>query len=217
MDDVAVIKAYKRYAQKYDLLFGKVFEHGRRVLIEKMDCRKGDKILEVGVGTGLSLPIYPDFVTVTGIDLSPHMLDVARRRLNGSAGKQRALLRMDAQNMSFADNSFDKVAAMYVVSVVPQPSKMMSEIRRVCKPGGDIFILNHFSNKNFIPWMVETAMVPFEKIIGFKPRFELNHFLEEAGIEVIETRPVNIFGLWTLIRGKNTGNGYRRPVKRLCA
>ncbi|NOY70328.1 MAG: class I SAM-dependent methyltransferase [Deltaproteobacteria bacterium] len=217
MNDAAVLKAYKRYARKYDLLFGKVFEHGRRLLIDKMDCRGGENILEVGVGTGLSLPIYPDSVSVAGIDLSPHMLGVARRRLNGSSGHRRALLRMDAQRMSFADNCFDKVAAMYIVSVVPQPSKMMSEIRRVCRPGGDIFILNHFSNQNFIPRVVETAMVPFEKFIGFKPRFALDSFLEEAGLEVVETCPVNLFGFWTLIHAKNTGCASREFRQRLSA
>ena len=134
MDDLSVRKAYKRYARNYDRLFGKIFEHGRHQLIQKMECRPGDKVLEVGIGTGLSLPFYPKEVHVTGIDISPDMLQIARRHVNGSKPCRRTLLLMDAQRMSFADNAFDKVAAMYVASVVPDPATMMAEMKRVCRP-----------------------------------------------------------------------------------
>lgn len=136
MDDEAVIKAYKRYARNYDLIFGKIFEHGRRQILNKMNCRSGEHVLEVGIGTGITLPFYSDHVHVTGIDISPDMLQVAKKYVNGNKAAKKSLFLMDAQQMSFADNSFDKVAAMYVVSVVPDPEALVAEMKRVCKPGG---------------------------------------------------------------------------------
>lgn len=204
MDDKTVIKAYKRYAKYYDRIFGKVFEHGRHVLIDKMDFTPGQRILEVGVGTGLSLPLYPVDVSVVGIDISPQMLWLARNQQDGNASKNTALSLMDAQQMSFADNSFDVVALMYVVTVVPRPRLMMEEVRRVCKPGGDIFVLNHFSNHKPIPRAVETAMLPFRNLLGFRPRFSMEAFLEENPLHVVDTSQVNLLGYWTLIHARNT-------------
>lgn len=203
MDDKAIIRAYKRYARNYDRIFGKIFDHGRRVLIEKMNLSGGQRVLEVGVGTGLSLPLYPSGVLVAGIDISSHMLQVAKSRLNGDQRGDRRLFLMDAQCMSFADNTFDKVAVMYVVSVVPKPELMMREIRRVCKPGGDIFIVNHFSNHKLVPKMVETAMLPFKNLIGFRPRFSMEAFLRQNRLHVIDTCQVNLLGYWTLIHARN--------------
>jgi phosphatidylethanolamine/phosphatidyl-N-methylethanolamine N-methyltransferase len=202
MDDQSIIKAYKRYARSYDRIFGKVFEHGRRALIEKMRFAPGQRVLEVGVGTGLSLPLYPPDVSVVGIDISPDMLWFARNYTNGN-GCNRALSLMDAQCMSFADNSFDKVAVMYVVTVVPDPKKMMQEVRRVCKPGGDILVVNHFSNHSFLPRAVETMMLPFKDLLGFRPRFSLEGFLQQNPLQVLETCPVNLLGCWTLIHARN--------------
>jgi len=105
--------------------------------------------------------------------------------------------------MSFADNVFDRVAAMYVVSVVPRPDTMMREIKRVCKPGGDIFVLNHFSNHQLLPRALETALLPFQNLLGFSPRFSLEAFLQHSPLHVVDTCPVNLFGYWTLIHARN--------------
>lgn len=205
MDDKRVIKAYKRYAGCYDKIFGKIFEHGRRVLVDKMNAEPGQRVLEVGVGTGLSLPLYPEEVFVAGIDISPHMLWLAKNHLySGDSEGARDLSLMDAQTMGFSDSSFDKVALMYVVTVVPRPDLMMAEVRRVCKPGGDIFVLNHFSNHRLIPRAVETAMLPFSNLLGFSPRFSMEAFLEENSMHVVDIRQVNLLGYWTLIHSKNT-------------
>ena len=203
MEDEAIKKAYKRYARNYDFIFGKIFEHGRRQLLKKLECKAGDHVLEVGIGTGLTFPFYADDVAVTGIDISPDMLQVARKYLNGGNPAKRSLFLMDAQRMSFADNSFDKVAAMYVVSVVPQPEVLVSEMKRVCKPGGDIFILNHFSNHRLVPRMVETVMLPFQNLLGFSPRLSMDWLIGNMGIPVIDIDSVNLFGYWTLIHAKN--------------
>ncbi len=206
MDDEKIVKAYRRYARNYDLIFGKIFEHGRRQLMKKMSCQSGDHVLEVGVGTGLTFPFYPNGVKVTGIDISPDMLQIAKQYVNGNSNGKRALFLMDAQQMSFADNTFDRVAAMYVVSVVPQPKTLVEEMKRVCKPGGDIFILNHFSNHNLLPKMVETVMLPFQNLLGFSPRLSMEWLVDNMDLPVVELDQVNLFGYWTLIHAKNTQN-----------
>src|SRR5690625_6263218 len=123
MDERSIVTAYRRLAKRYDSLFGPVFEPGRKLSIAKMACRPGDHILEVGVSTRLSLPHYPQDVTVDGIYLSPDMLAHARWRINGAA-ERITLQVMDAQALAFGDDRFDKVVAMYVASVVPDPQLM---------------------------------------------------------------------------------------------
>lgn len=207
LDESSIKTTYKRYAKNYDLLFGKIFEQGRRRVVEIMNCQAGELALDVGVGTGLALNFYPPHTMVVGIDLSSHMLAVAKKQVAKRCTNHVCLLNMDAQNLCFPDNTFDKVAAMYVASVVPHPKEMIDEIKRVCKPGGDIFILNHFSNSHFIPRIFETMLIPLERVIGFRPRFPLEDFIEETRIHVIDRYPVNLFGFWTLLHVKNNRDG----------
>jgi len=134
MDKASIIAAYKRYARSYDRLFGWILDPGRRLVVEKMNCLPGERVLEVGVGTGLSLLYYPNQASVVGIDVSPHMLALANQRIFSEGLRNCHLSLMDAQNMSFADSFFDKVVAMYIASVVPDPQEMVSEIKWVCKP-----------------------------------------------------------------------------------
>lgn len=199
-----VQRAYRRYARYYDLVFGAIFHPGRNTAIEHLHCEAGDRILEVGVGTGLSLCLYPDDVKITGIDLSSDMLIRAERRVKEDGlTNVEALLQMDAQNMSFADNSFDKVVAMYVASVVPDPKKLMEEIRRVCKPGGTIIFLNHFENKNPVVKRAEALIQPLAKYLGFHPDFPMTEFLEQTGFQVTTAVPVNFLDYWTVLVGTN--------------
>jgi phosphatidylethanolamine/phosphatidyl-N-methylethanolamine N-methyltransferase len=200
----SVQKAYKRYAHYYDLLFGAVFHPGRQAAIECLQCQPENRILEVGVGTGLSLSIYPENVKVVGIDLSEDMLARARTKVhNEELDHVEALLQMDAQQMSFPDDSFDKVVAMYVASVVPDVEKFVEEIRRVCKPGGTIIFLNHFENKNPIIKKLEAWIQPLAKYLGFHPDFPLDEFLQRTGFQVKETIPVNFLDYWTVLVGEN--------------
>jgi phosphatidylethanolamine/phosphatidyl-N-methylethanolamine N-methyltransferase len=204
MDLVAIQKVYRRYAEGYDLYFGALFEPGRRAVIERLHCRRGDSILEVGVGTGLSLPLYPCDVQVTGIDISREMLMHAHaRRRREHLGQVLALVRMDAERMAFADDSFDKVVAMYVASVVPNPVRLVSEMRRVCKPGGELFIVNHFQHDNRLVGGVEKMFAPLSRLMGFRPDVSLEHFIATTGLAVSERVPVNLFGYWTLLRASN--------------
>jgi phosphatidylethanolamine/phosphatidyl-N-methylethanolamine N-methyltransferase len=204
MELEAIKKAYRRYARLYDLYFGAVFQPGRKAVIQRMDCRAGQRVLEVGVGTGLSLPLYPDGVRVTGIDISPEMLDRARARLARESIDRRIELHvMDAERTSFPSDSFDKVVAMYVVSVVPHPKRLVDEMRRVCKPNGEIFIVNHFHSPNPIVGTAESLLAPLSRLVGFHPDFCLETFVRDTKLEVVDKQPVNLFGYWSMLRARN--------------
>lgn len=197
----SVITAYRRYARIYDLVFGPIFEPGRKGIIDALEFNPGDDILEVGVGTGLSLALYPDDVQVTGIDVSHEMLEKARTRVGDHP--RRTIMEMDGEQMSFPSQHFDKVVAMYVVSVAPNPEQLMQEVARVCKPGGDIFIVNHFRSRHPVVRGAEDLLAPLSKLAGFRPDFDLDDFLNTTGLEVVDIRSANLFGYWKLLHCKN--------------
>jgi phosphatidylethanolamine/phosphatidyl-N-methylethanolamine N-methyltransferase len=200
MDQQAITAAYRRYAPVYDLLFGPVFDPGRRRLVQALNCRPGDEVLEVGVGTGLSLRYYPPHVRVTGIDLSPHMLARASVQVERHGLRNVALMAMDVQRLSFPDASFDKVTALYVASVVPDPAEMMQELERVCRPGGEIVVVNHFTRGSGMAARIERGLAPLARSLGFRPLFPLDAFIAQTRLELTEATPVNAFGYWTLLR-----------------
>ena len=207
MDIDAIRKSYRRYAARYDLYFGAVFQPGRKAIVELMECQAGERILEVGVGTGLSLPLYPDHVQITGIDVSTDMLAKAHGRVQDQVLENVLLHEMDAEDMTFPDNSFDKVVAMYVASVMPNPKQLVAEMRRVCKPGGELFIVNHFLSRNRLLARVEKTIAPLSNLMGFHPDFELAAFVRETELNVVEQVPVNLLGYWTLLRAHNQKRG----------
>lgn len=214
MNIKTIERAYRRYAPRYDRYFGDSLQPGRRAAIQRMDCRPGERILEVGVGTGLSLPLYPPQSTVYSIDICPEMLTranarVLRERLGQSAG----LCRMNAERMGFADDSFDKVVAMYVVSVAPNPGRVIDEMRRVCRPEGELFVVNHFLHPHPAIALMERMAAPFSRFLGFQPTLSLQGLVAEASLEVTEQIPVNAFGYWTLLRARN--NKHRLPRQAL--
>jgi phosphatidylethanolamine/phosphatidyl-N-methylethanolamine N-methyltransferase len=197
----SVKAAYRRYAAVYDAVFGPVLQPGRKAVMQALRLRPGDRVLEVGVGTGLSLPLYPRDVKITGIDVSREMLDkararVARRRLHNVEG----LLEMDAENMALPDASFDKVVAMYVVSVVERPAKLLEELHRVCKPDGEIFLVNHVKSDNRFIAALEQGLARFSDKLGFHPDFELRDMVGDAG-QLAEVSTINFF--WKVMRLKN--------------
>ncbi len=204
MDIRAIEQAYRRYGRFYDMCFGAVFQPGRQAVIDRMDCGPGERILEVGVGTGLSLPLYPEDVNVVGIDVSRDMLAQAReRRLRCGLAQVAQLLVMDAENMGFKDDSFDKVVAMYVASVVPDPERLVDEMRRVCKPGGQIYMVNHFHSRNPILGGFEKLLAPLSRQLGFRTDFSLDRFLVQTGLDAQNIRPVNLFDFSTLVEARN--------------
>jgi phosphatidylethanolamine/phosphatidyl-N-methylethanolamine N-methyltransferase len=199
-----VQKTYRRHSLYYDWVFGPVLHGGRKTAIDHVHCRPGQKILEVGVGTGISLPMYPASAKVTGIDLSEEMLAKARERVRRERLTQvEDLIHMDAQTMTFPDDAFDKVVAMYVASVVPNPVLLVNEIKRVCKPGGKIIFLNHFRSRNPVLRTVEGWMEAFSSSLGFRSDFALEDFLRTTGFQVTNVLPVNALELWTVLVGYN--------------
>jgi phosphatidylethanolamine/phosphatidyl-N-methylethanolamine N-methyltransferase len=190
--------AYRRYASIYDALFGAVLHAGRKAVIEALECGPGERVLEVGVGTGLSLPLYPAYTNIVGIDLSREMLEKARERVARLGLRNvESLQEMDAEAMSLPDASFDKVVAMYVVSVVGRPRRLMAELERVCRPGGQIFIVNHARSDNPILGGLEKALAPLSNLIGFRPDFEMRELVDDVG-RLEHVRNINL--LWKVLR-----------------
>lgn len=211
----AIQKTYRRYAGVYDALFGSLFEPGRRRAVESINTRPGQRILEVGVGTGLSLPVYRRDARVTGIDVSPDMLAKARERVAQQGLTQvEALLEMDAEAMSFANHSFDSVVAMYVASVVPNPKRLLAEMKRVCVPGGEVVVVNHFASNHPVLRQVERAVAPLSSTMGFRPDLELPSLQRMAGMDVVDVQEINAFGYWKMVRFRSRDgmNGHPAAV-----
>jgi phosphatidylethanolamine/phosphatidyl-N-methylethanolamine N-methyltransferase len=194
-----VERVYEKLANVYDLIFGPTLHPGRLVARDRMGITAGDRILEVGVGTGINASLYPVNCQVTGIDLSTSMLDKARERVAREGLRHVRLLEMDAARLTFADDSFDIVYAPYLVSVVPDPIKVVHEMKRVCRPGGKIIILNHFRSANPILSRCERAISPFTVHIGFKSDLDLPAFLAQAELEPLSIEKVNHPRIWSLV------------------
>ena len=205
MDQNSIIKSYKRVSSFYDLTFGQVFRPGQKAIIKKMDCIESDNVLEIGIGTGSSLQYYPKETKVVGIDISPDMLEVAKKRIVKDKIHNKHILLMNGERLSFPDNTFDKVVGMYVVSVTQNPQVLVEEMKRVCKNDGDIYIVNHFSTEqdNLLVKMFEKGLMPISKILGWKPSFPFDEFNAYANLDVLEMSKVNLFNYWNIIHASN--------------
>jgi phosphatidylethanolamine/phosphatidyl-N-methylethanolamine N-methyltransferase len=190
---------YDKLAKVYDLIFGPTLHPGRLRAIQRMDIQPGERVLEVGVGTGINLSLYPAHCEVTGIDFSSSMLEKARERVARKDIQRVRLLQMDAADLKFADNAFDIVYAPYLISVVPDPVKVAQEMRRVCRPGGRIIFLNHFLSPNPILSRLERAISPLTIHIGFKSDLDLPAFLAQAELRPIAIEKVNVPKIWSLV------------------
>ena len=194
-----VAGVYEKLASVYDLAFGPTLQPGRVRALQQMDIQPGERVLEVGVGTGINLSLYPKSCRMTGIDFSSSMLEKARERVARGGLRQLRLLQMDAADLKFADDSFDIVYAPYLISVVPDPVKVAQEMRRVCRPGGRIIFLNHFLSPNPLVSRVERLISPFTIHIGFKADLDLPAFLAQSALEPISIEKVNVPRIWSLV------------------
>ncbi len=200
LDEQSIIAAYARWAPVYDYFFGIVTLRGRRSSVKVINDLPAGRVLEAGVGTGISLPLYDAKHRITGFDLSPAMLArahkrVARRKLTNID----AISELDAAKLPMADASFDAVMAMYLIPVVPDPDKVLSEFARVTKRGGRLVLVNHFAADRGIRARIEQIMTPFAARLGWHPDFEIAHVLGRSDFKLIEQRPIAPFGLYTLM------------------
>lgn len=204
MDLNDTIRTYRLFSGSYDIFFGPVFHPGRKEAVRIANDRPGQRILEVGVGTGLSLPHFRPDSRVTGIDVSAEMLEKAKRRTRQhSLSHVEGLHVMDAENLGFADNRFDAVLALYVASVVPNPARFAAEMRRVCIPGGTIVVVNHFTSENPLARFMEKRLAHLARHIGFHADFPFEEFQQASRLSIREVRPSNLFGYWKLLRCVN--------------
>jgi phosphatidylethanolamine/phosphatidyl-N-methylethanolamine N-methyltransferase len=198
-----VVLTYDRFAPLYDQVFGRVLGPGRKLMAAATCALQPASILEVGVGTGLTLAGYPASSRVVGIDLSPDMLERARMRAAAMPERDISLHAMNAERMDFPDGSFDCVTVPYVLSVTPHPDRLVQEIRRVCKPDGSILVVNHFSGSGFW-WLMERAVRSVADRVGFRSDFDYARHILSHDWQVVSVRTVNLFGLSKLVVLRNT-------------
>ena len=199
VDNDFLYRVYQNLSWVYDYTFGPTLHPGRVDAIQRMKIKSGDRVLEVGVGTGINAALYPRDCSVTGIDLSTKMLDKARRRIARKDVHNVRLLEMDATNLRFPDGIFDVVYAPYVISVVPDPVAVAREMLRVCRPGGRVVILNHFRSRNRFGAWLECLIAPVGKYLGFKSDLDLPAFLTQANLHPVSIEKVNVPRIWSLV------------------
>lgn len=200
MEIQSVASSYRRWAPVYDATFGAFTRPGRRRAVRLVNQGRGS-VLEVGVGTGLALPWYASHLEVTGIDYSAEMLaraeeKVAERRL----GHVVSLQRMDARTLDFPDGSFDTVVAMHVISVVPEPERVIAEMARVCRPGGQVLIVNHFLHSDGPLGALGQRLAPLADQLGWHSDFRMDPVLACPDLELVEHTASPPFGMFTRLR-----------------
>ena len=211
-DRDSIARAYARWAPVYDFVFGAVFDAGRRAAIAAAE-RIGGRILEVGVGTGLSLPDYSRNNRLVGVDISEPMLRKAQERVTQfKLGNVEALSVMDATRLAFSDGAFDVVVAQYVITAVPDPEGTLDEFARVVRPGGEIVLVNHIGAETGARALFERGFAPLARRLGWRPEFRFKRLtdwaLRHGGLRLIERKPMPPLGHFSLIR-------FERMVERM--
>ncbi len=200
MDSERIEKVYDNYAVFYDAIFGRLSDIGRIAALERLSLKPGDRVLEVGVGTGLSLPRFPSFCRVHGIDMSEKMIKRAHKRIDRHGLSNVVVERMDACKMDFSDNSFDAVFAAFLISVVPDPERLLTEIKRVCKRGGLITMVNHFKSNNKVISSIERAISPFcSKHLGFRTDLPLSFLLSDSELKLVARKRPSPVSVWEVV------------------
>src|ERR1700692_2959254 len=195
LDQASIVEAYRRWAGVYDTVFGGISSTGRVRAVALVNRLPGKDVLEVGVGTGLALPHYSSDKRITGIDLSKEMLRKARERTRTeSLANVQALHEMDDEATSFEDASFDIAVGMFVASVVPNPKRLLTEMRRLVRPGGDILLVNHFAAAKGPRWWLERAMAPASRALGWHPDFAVDAIFSADDLTRIEAESIPPFG-----------------------
>ncbi len=191
---------YGKMGPVYNFIYGKLlFNEGRSVAIDFLEIKTGDKILEVGVGTGLTLPLYPHDCEITGIDLSTSMLKQAEQLIKKMKIHKAKVLKMDATKLEFPDNHFDGVLGNLFISATTFPVESLKEMKRVCKPGGTLVLMNHFKSENLVLSGLEKAIEPLAHVAGFRSALDMQPLLDATRLKVKNIQKVNMFNLWTAV------------------
>jgi phosphatidylethanolamine/phosphatidyl-N-methylethanolamine N-methyltransferase len=199
-DERSVVAAYARWAPIYDPIFGAVTGIGRKAAVSTLNELRNGRILEVGVGTGISLPAYKGGHRLVGIDLSPDMLVRAEKRVaRRGLDNVEALHEMDAANLRFRDASFDSAVAMFVMTVVPNPARVLAEIVRVVRPGGHVVLVNHFSAEKGPRAAIERSLTRYSGALGWRPEFAIEEVLGRPDLELFKRRDLPPAGIFTLL------------------
>ncbi|WP_308915422.1 class I SAM-dependent methyltransferase [Jannaschia sp. LMIT008] len=211
MDPDAISRTYRQWAPIYDRTFGALTRPGRLAATARANER-GGRVLEVGVGTGLALRHYTSGIHVTGIDFSDDMLRLARAKVGPTLDATvDGLHRMDARTLDFPDGGFDTVVAMYLISVVPEPERVMAEMARVCRPDGEIVVVNHFAGTGGVIGGVERLLAPFADRLGWHADFDIGTVVGSPHVGEVERRSLPPLGLFTFLRltprGDAVGSG----------
>jgi phosphatidylethanolamine/phosphatidyl-N-methylethanolamine N-methyltransferase len=196
-------KMYYEFSHLYDHLFTRIFYPRIEQVIRSLQIERGARVLEVGVGTGLSLATYPKHCQVTGVDLAPEMLEQAQEKITRNGWRHLQVMEMDALNMKFADDSFDYVTAFHVVSVVPDAGRLMCEMLRVSKPGATIAIINHFRSRNRLLAALDSFIEPATRRLGWHT-LSLDEVLDGAPFSVTRTYKTARHSLFTIVVGQNS-------------
>jgi phosphatidylethanolamine/phosphatidyl-N-methylethanolamine N-methyltransferase len=206
-------RLYSDFAPLYDKVFGKIFYSRLERVIEGLDIPCGAKVLEVGAGTGTSFPAYPTHCEVTGIDLAPDMLARARQKIRENGWSHLKVIEMNALELEFPENSFDYVMAFHVVTVVPDPIRMIEEAKRVCKPGGRIVIVNHFTSDFPLLGSFTQALDPITRWLGWRTDLKLKPFIEMTDLTVEKVYKLSKTSLYTVLLGtKQNGFHFTREL-----
>ena len=200
LDDAAIVAAYARWAPVYDPIFGVITASAIRATMRQVNALPAGDVLEVGVGTGIALPHYKGDHRITGFDLSPDMLARAGKRVaERNLDNVVALLEMDAANLTFADTTFDVAVAMFVMTVVPDPHRVLAEMVRVVRPGGRIVVVNHFSAEAGARAAIEKWLSRYSSSLGWNPEFAKETLLGHADLKLVAERSLQPLGLYTLL------------------
>ena len=200
LDDAAIVAAYARWAPVYDPIFGVITASAIRATMREVNALPAGDVLEVGVGTGIALPSYKRDHRITGFDLSPDMLARAGKRVaERNLDNVVALLEMDAANLTFADRSFDIAVAMFVMTVVPDPHRVLAEMVRVVRPGGRTVVVNHFSAEAGARAAIEAWLSRYSSSLGWNPEFAKETLLGRPDLKLVTERSLQPLGLYTLL------------------
>jgi phosphatidylethanolamine/phosphatidyl-N-methylethanolamine N-methyltransferase len=201
IDSRLIEKLYERCASFYDHVCGPILHAGRREAMRDLHLQPRHDVLEIGIGTALTAPLYPPDCRVTGIDRSAAMLREAAKHIDRTSRRNLHLLQMDASKLAFSDQSFDVVYAAYVISVVPDPVAVLHEMRRVCRVGGTIVLLNHFLSHSPLLATAERLLSPLTTAhLGFRADIDAERLIAQTPLRPVSIRKVNTPPIWTLIR-----------------